>query len=120
MNEVNMLITPEMVQSARLRIARERGDVPVVLIEEEYTLTDSVIEQLQGFLSELEQMPVPPPAGSPEAIASHDEWMTTRKRIRRIVERAEWRALLTVPPEVAEVLNAINARKNVLFNLPSA
>lgn len=106
-----MLITPEMVQAAKLRL-----HVPVVLIEED----DYVLNQLRAYLSELEAMAVPPPAGSPEALADHDNWMKTREQIRRIVRMAEWSALLTVPSEVTEVLKAIDARKAVLMHLPHA
>ena len=116
-----MLITPEMVQSARAKIAARRASLPVVLIEEEeHPHMAYVLAQLRAYLAELEAMTPLPPACSALALADHENWMASSDQISRTVRFAEWTALLTVPDEIAEVLNAIQERERALFNLPSA
>lgn len=75
------------------------------------------VARLQELLSELEAMTPLAPACSPEALADHENWMKANERIRELARKAEYAALMTVPAEVAEVLDAIDTRKLVLLNL---
>jgi hypothetical protein len=77
------------------------------------------VERLKELLGELESMTPLPPVGTPDAREQHEEWMKKHTHIRDLVRKAEYAALLSVPPEVAEVLDAIYTRKHTLLNLPA-
>ena len=106
-----MLITPEMV-----RAARERLQVPVVLIidEAEEIILDYAVSQLQAILAELEAMTALAPACSAEATANHDAWMAQSEQMHNLAHKAQHIALTTVPDEVQKVLHAINMRELAL------
>jgi hypothetical protein len=106
-----MLITPEMVQAAKLRLS-----VPVVLIEDdaECIILDYTVAQLQDVLAQLDEMaPLPPPC-SAEAVAHHEAWMNQSEQMSHLARKAEVMALLTVPPEIQKVLHVINVRQLAL------
>jgi hypothetical protein len=112
-----MLITPEMVQAAKLRLS-----VPVVLIEDdaECIILDYTVAQLQDVLAQLDEMAPLPRAGSAEALAQHAAWMEQSKTTSRLVRNAEYIALTTVPEEAKEVLRSIRARQLVLMGITLA
>jgi hypothetical protein len=112
-----MLITPEMV-----RAARERLQVPVVLIEDDTDniIVDYTLGQLQGVLAELEAMaPLARPC-SEEAMAHHDAWMAQSEQMHTLARKAEVLALLTVPPEIQKVLHNISSRELALRGITLA
>lgn len=68
-------------------------------------------------LDTLERLPLPE---SPESRAmDHDEWMRRHREITDLYRDAEHYALLSIPPEVAHLLNQINRRFEILHNIES-
>ncbi len=74
-----------------------------------------VIKNLQEILKTLEAMTPLPEVGSPEAIADHEGWMKRSEQINDIARKATALALMTLPSGVAEIYNAVEARKYTLL-----
>lgn len=74
------------------------------------------VKKLQEFLTELQGMEVLPLPGSSTDL-DHHAWLQRHARIVKLLEKAVFVALLTVPPEIEVLLAQIDERKDQLFQI---
>ena len=76
-----------------------------------------VIKHIQAILDEMHAMDPLAKIGSDAYHADHDTWTTQRERINEAERMAEIYAMLTVPPEIAVLLEQVRREWRRLRNV---
>ncbi|TMC19652.1 MAG: hypothetical protein E6J34_14930 [Chloroflexi bacterium] len=80
------------------------------------TLQEIVGESLSKLLAEMQAMEPLPSAGSPEALANHENWMKRHREITSLYHKALYRAMHALPTPVRDLLDQIQEQEWKLLN----